>query len=325
MTNGADNKQNRAEPEDGWSKVLSRAYREAVEHLAAGPGRSIDDAIKTAAHRAVEGRSRTMQAAKVHALLRRLRAPLALAATVLLAIGIVFRLYRTGEIEIALPHAPEQNQIDKEPQKDSQPIENNTQSHIDKQPRADEPGETHPPLAPSSQDRSAANQESARNGALTRKAVPPPSRPTDNEERTPVPETGPRQSRQFGAEVERREAEATARPFPGAPGPKSSLPEAGRDATVPRSQMPGSVTAPTLSTPGLSPRDRTEAAELENANDAASTEIQLLETRLEGRSPEAWIEEIRILKAAGKTPEAAELLTVFRKKFPSFALPEDLK
>jgi hypothetical protein len=51
----------------------------------------------------------------------------------------------------------------------------------------------------------------------------------------------------------------------------------------------------------------------------------LLAKRLEGRSPEVWIEEIRALKHAARGAEATELLAAFRKKFPKFLLPDDLK
>ena len=58
---------------------------------------------------------------------------------------------------------------------------------------------------------------------------------------------------------------------------------------------------------------------------APVTSAPLLAKRLEGRPPEAWIEEIRALKRAARGAEAAELLAAFRKKFPNFLLPDDLK
>ena len=43
------------------------------------------------------------------------------------------------------------------------------------------------------------------------------------------------------------------------------------------------------------------------------------------KSPERWIIEIRELKRIGRTPAADEMLTDFRKRFPDYKLPDDLK
>ena len=43
------------------------------------------------------------------------------------------------------------------------------------------------------------------------------------------------------------------------------------------------------------------------------------------KSPEAWIADIRALKRAGLTTEAAGKLVEFRKRFPDYKLPDDLK
>jgi hypothetical protein len=42
------------------------------------------------------------------------------------------------------------------------------------------------------------------------------------------------------------------------------------------------------------------------------------------RSPEAWLEDIRRLKAQGRDEEAAAELAEFRKRYPDYALPADL-
>lgn len=43
------------------------------------------------------------------------------------------------------------------------------------------------------------------------------------------------------------------------------------------------------------------------------------------RSPEQWLEDIRRLKRQGRQQEAAESLAEFRKAYPDFGLPEDLR
>jgi hypothetical protein len=41
------------------------------------------------------------------------------------------------------------------------------------------------------------------------------------------------------------------------------------------------------------------------------------------RTPEAWLEEIRRLRAQGRDAEAAMELAEFRKRHPDFVLPPD--
>ena len=41
-------------------------------------------------------------------------------------------------------------------------------------------------------------------------------------------------------------------------------------------------------------------------------------------SPEAWLDQIRKLRAAGRTTEAAQSLERFRKRYPNMEVPDDL-
>jgi len=43
------------------------------------------------------------------------------------------------------------------------------------------------------------------------------------------------------------------------------------------------------------------------------------------RTPDQWIAEIRRLRQEGRTAEAEASLAEFRKRYPYYALPEDLK
>jgi hypothetical protein len=43
------------------------------------------------------------------------------------------------------------------------------------------------------------------------------------------------------------------------------------------------------------------------------------------RSPQAWIEEIRALRRQGREREALEAIERFRRAYPDFVLPEDLR
>jgi hypothetical protein len=43
------------------------------------------------------------------------------------------------------------------------------------------------------------------------------------------------------------------------------------------------------------------------------------------RTPEKWLEDIRKLKTQAKTAEAERELAEFRKRYPDYRLPEDLR
>jgi TolA-binding protein len=43
------------------------------------------------------------------------------------------------------------------------------------------------------------------------------------------------------------------------------------------------------------------------------------------RSPETWLADVRKLKAQGRTEEAERELAEFRKRYPDFRLPDDLR
>jgi len=66
-----------------------------------------------------------------------------------------------------------------------------------------------------------------------------------------------------------------------------------------------------LSAPAESGAGRTQGAPLREAQQPPS--------------PEAWIEEIRTLRRQGREREAAERLDEFRRAYPGYALPEDLR
>ena len=43
------------------------------------------------------------------------------------------------------------------------------------------------------------------------------------------------------------------------------------------------------------------------------------------RTPEKWLEDIRKLRTEGKATEAERELAEFRKRYPDYILPEDLR
>lgn len=43
------------------------------------------------------------------------------------------------------------------------------------------------------------------------------------------------------------------------------------------------------------------------------------------RPPEAWLEDVRRLRREGREAEARESLDAFRRAYPAYVLPEDLR
>ena len=123
---------------------------------------------------------------------------------------------------------------------------------------------------------------------------------------------------------ERQETKSAASPFPGAMGSASPPPRATDSAAAPRLPVPEQKARPSAPSPS-SFRAQTQRMEQGKSAATSSAEVQSIAQRLERRPAEAWVEEIRNLKRAGREAEARELLVALRKKFPDFILPEDLK
>ncbi len=325
MTNSGDNSRTRRTHDDPRSELLSRAYSDAVDKAPAGPARTVDDAVLAAAHRAVETRPRSIEAGS-QTLFRRWRTPLALAATLLLSIAIALRVYERGEMNPGHPHAPATRQSDQESTGVEKKAEK-PQPRVGEEKRANEAAGAHPPsdTAGSSASKPTLDEPIAAKADVARKDVAPSSPPMDKAQRAHSAESGTAQP-PIGTEAGPHEAQATARPFPGVPGAVPGPVPDRKQAAVP----PGQVPAENTGTPALSQfrslmRGQAARTEEEKVADVPPTEIQLLAKRLDGRPPEVWIEEIRTLKRAGRSAEAMELLAALRKKFPGFALPDDLK
>ena len=105
------------------------------------------------------------------------------------------------------------------------------------------------------------------------------------------------------AEVDLRKAATppAAPPASLAPAPAAALAMPAVDASAERSNK---STARRMASPAL-------LKESDATDDAAS--------------PEAWLDQIRKLRAAGRNAEAAQSLERFRKRYPNVALPDDLR
>jgi hypothetical protein len=309
MTNTADNPRTTGRPDEPRSEVLSRAYREAVDNAGAEPPQSLDDAIRAAALRAVQARPLSVETARSRSGFRRWQAPLALAATLLLAVGVAVRVYNTREVELAPAGAPTATQSVQE-----EPVAKEKAEKFRPKPenerRADETIGT-----PLRRDAARSRQEKPIRGEEIGGTT---GKPGAGSETAPEPKTD--------TQAERREAQPALKPFPGAPNAVPAPRAVDEPVAVPRAQVPAeSAEAPAVYPSRSPPLRRFERqAEKEKSLGAPPSALSLAQ-RLEGHAPEVWIEEIRALKRAGRSTEAAELLAVFSKKFPNFALPDDLR
>jgi hypothetical protein len=138
--------------------------------------------------------------------------------------------------------------------------------------------------------------------------------------------------------------------WPPVPGSESVKPEAAAPARAPEStaptqapeaaaqaQAPGPIAPAPAPAPGL-PAPAT-ATESNVARDSASgglgaaapgapaeaSKLAPMPPQAAQRSPEAWLEEIKRLKRDGHEKDATEQLAEFRKTYPVYRLPENLR
>lgn len=109
---------------------------------------------------------------------------------------------------------------------------------------------------------------------------------------------------------ERRDASAAMDAASG-PARQAGKLEAGGPA-IGSSGASGATAAGSLAAPAVHPA----------ANSAAKSAAA---PKVDGASPEAWLKQIRELRAAGRSTEAAESLARFRARYPDFVLPDDLR
>ncbi|MCX7891883.1 MAG: hypothetical protein N2544_05885 [Burkholderiales bacterium] len=278
-----------ADPRD---RELASVWREAS---CEDPPRRLDDAILARAREAVAARdagppSELWPLAHPRSWLMRWRVPLAVAATLVVSATLTLLVYDYG-IE-----APPPVVTDGPLPKGAPPARPATPgTTTDRAPAAPAPEATEPAKAAA--------------GALP----PPPAATREAPSATPPPpEAAPGR-----ATMPEREGEA--------PGASREMPGAralGRAPAAAGDVAPRTAPAPSV-TPAAPPaaaRDAALPAQREQAApDAAREQGAALAT------PEAYVERIRELRRAGRDAEARALLEELRRRFPAFALPEDLE
>jgi hypothetical protein len=114
-------------------------------------------------------------------------------------------------------------------------------------------------------------------------------------------------------------ATSTASPMPAA---RDTLPLEKRSVATPAAAPPAPPAAPGNAAPA-----RQEMPSADRAAPAAASGAVAQRAKVEkaDRTPEAWLKEIGELKREGKLKEALAELETFRKRFPDYVLPPELK
>jgi hypothetical protein len=264
---------------------LSRIYRDAEAPV---PPQRVDDNILAASRRVAGVGPRPAKAGFAP----RWGTPVALAATVVVTFTLTLVAFeqRSGP-DTTMSEAPIANRLSNalpaEPKVADQPAK---PSPADLQPAAPTP--TTPPVA-------------ARRDGLEQRSIGSAASSVPRRKGRPafVPEV-PRTS-----EVLRKHEEAKRAPAATTP-----------SASVYSTELPGaSQAAPLQNVPGAEARTRQSAGAVGGLlRDASVGDAK-------ERTPDKWLEDIRNLKTQGKTTEVERELTEFKKRYPDYRLPEDLR
>ncbi len=277
------------EPRD---EELSRIYRDAEAPV---PPQRVDDNILAASRRVAGARPRSERSEFA----RRWGAPVALAATVVVTTTLALMvLERQSGLDTVTSAVPGADQPSKSPRVEQKPVARAPATSVPQAAARRDRKEQRPNEGTASSerlgtDRFVANVPRARETLGKR------------EEAKPAPAAAaPSSSERAGAD----------RPAPS--------PEAQRAPEVPR-QAPRAPAAAGLT--GDANTLRESALTLQRAGALSASAGRVAGSEAKERTPEKWLEDIRKLKAQGKTAEVERELAEFKKRYPDYRLPEDLR
>jgi len=289
-----------------WDEELSKIYRDAEEPR---PPQRVDDNILAASQR-VAG---NLRRPATFGFSRRWGTPVAVAATVLVTSTVALMVYelQSGSDAVA-PQVPRGGRTAK-----VSPVE----------PRADQPRTPPPvvlqPIAPAPPISQALQSERAEQrpgesaastasaGARQPAFAPEAPRASDvlskREEVKPAPATAPPAA-----------ASERARATQQAPAP-DALRAFDVQPPIRPAQAPAAAPAPGANTL------RESASTLQGSGAVGALTSRVAVSEAKERTPEKWLEDIRKLKIEGKTAEVERELGEFKKRYPDYRLPEDLR
>jgi hypothetical protein len=283
---------------------LDRAYRETPRDE---PPAALDERIRAAARRAVSTKPQSLEREAADRARRswtsRWRVPLSVAATLVIAATLTVMVQeeeRRPRDDAGRPAAPAAVVPAQEAERPAPPA-SSTPDVARSAPAPAAPRSTEP-------DTAAGARASGAPAPLKAASQPRPAAPAE-----PLPEHQKLEERV--RELQRQESSAATPPqrvvpsaSPAAPAP---APLSGASpAPKPALQAPAGAATDSLR------RDRTLGDRPERASREASANAI--------RSPEAWVELVRGLRAQGREAEATAELAELRRAYPDFRLPPDL-
>ena len=321
---------------------LDRAYRETPRDE---PPLEVDERIRAAARRAVGTRPQSLEQRagdeRRRSWTSRWRLPLSVAATVVIAATLTVMVQEedrrprddAGRGAVRLDTAPREAEQPAAPAASSSDAAGDRLNQLPAAAPAQPPAPAPAPTAPSVQPSGRAALKSAVAPEVPSPSAPAPQ-PRREERAFPAqPPAAAEPAPAAPAELEmRRQSTApaaapppTASPPLAAPAPAPAPPPAAASAPAPALQ---SVPAPRPSAKAIQEmapagaasgslrRDRNLGDRPDRASREASTSAV--------RSPEAWVEYIRSLRAQGRETEATAELADLRRAYPDFKLSTDL-
>lgn len=195
-------------------------------------------------------------------------------------------------------------------------------------------------------DPSSVEDPVARESQRTVQPAPPPAAAKAAPKSPPLPDQARPEAKRDSASrptdadqaARSREAPAAAKVEAAAPAADELRAETPKDQPLLERSRPQAEAAPPALAPAFTPPHQAAAAASASRPMAApapapgradraerSAQTGQVAGRLIERSPEQWLAEIRKLKVEGRTAEAEASLAEFRKRYPEYRLPEDLK
>lgn len=282
---------------------LSRLYRDAARPE---PPQALDEAILAAARDAAGGRPQGAQKSRST---RRWSVPFALAATVLLTVSVTLMVHdeqQVGDASFTIPAT-----VPARPEAESATRSATGSATRSAKSRPETRAETQS-VEPLAKPAYLPTPAERRNAAVAGAGVVTAPAPAPAQTTADLPSS----TSSFARERADKMAQPAHEPTPAAQGALAT------DATAPggsiKAEMAASAPAPAVAAPRALEKSRAFSSSIRQEAEAGNSAS-------DDQSPERWIIEIRALKRIGRTPAADEMLTEFRKRFPDYKLPDDLK
>jgi outer membrane biosynthesis protein TonB len=291
---------------------LDSAYRASPRDE---PPLELDERIRASARRAVAAGPQSLEAhaqgAAGRSWIARWRVPVSIAATVLVAVTLSYMVQEEEARRVPIDGAPSAAPT---PAAVTPPAEAPKRADAESGQRIDESAaRAQPQVAP-------ITPPVAREKRAPAETQPPAPAPAPA---PPARIEAPAAAGAVSNELEKRRTESAApamQTAPAAPAAPAPIAPAARPAPAPPT-APAMRAAPTGDAAEQLSRDRALADRPGRMERGAAAPTM---GEAKARAPEAWIEEIRRLKAQGRDAEAAAELAEFRKRHPDYKVPADL-